>query len=192
MGMFLYSYCPLYNYVCLQDSVHTIDRFCSIQCFYRYKSVWDLQVKSTHFWPPPPSTVFNTILASAISVSPSENFALAHVRTYNICTMGNLKPRATCTLTKCMKFLSFWIRAKLMRSFLERCMYFLNEDFNKHGEKSEQCETSAKVRKIPYNKRLKISPLGLSENKITVLVIMYMWLQVEKSPSTKEFHLNKK
>lgn len=53
-------------------------------------------------------------------------------------------------------------------------MYFLNEDFNKDGEKSEQCETSAKVRKIPYNKRLKISPLGLSENKITVLVIMYM------------------
>lgn len=73
-----------------------------------------------------------------------------------------------------MKFLSFGIRAKLMRSFLERCMYFLNEDFNKDGEKSEQCETSAKVRKIPYNKRLKISPLGLSENKITVLVIMYM------------------
>lgn len=54
-----------------------------------------------------------------------------------------------------------------MRSFLQRGMYFLNADFNKDGEKSEQYEPYVKVRKMPSKERLKLklktSPLRLSD-----------------------------
>lgn len=71
-------------------------------------------------------------------------------------------------------------------------MYFLNADFNKDGEKSEQYEPYIKARKMPYNKRLKTSPLRLSE-KIKKWLGGCVYVPPNgKSPSTKKLNLNKK